>query len=354
MAYSFKYMPTFRARQQELLVLNSFDFGTDIMPLLEIIKAKDRTNNKVSMENIWLGYASSIKADKVLIDLPTYLKDSSGMQDEVLVFNRTTLSNIDKRIKFFQMFEPFKNKVIPVISSLLVKTGETDTITKQIQALRKTFKSIAVRTFTNTIESEYEEINALLTDDDILIYDLDTILPYNPLIKLQKKKVDFITQPYKVMLRSAINTEIQNVKLNHGEIIAEADNSLLDIYSKIGFSAFGDYVGVKKDDLGSGGAISPGFIFYDPLDDLYYGFKGDIKDLNEFERTIVPAVLNSPAALRMKQEQPYYLDNANQGWNTLLSINRGDESGKSQAKFKKIALEHYLHCMKVKIAHHQI
>lgn len=39
----------------------------------------------------------------------------------------------------------------------------------------------------------------------------------------------------------------------------------------------------------------------------------------------------------------------NPGYSTLLNISLGAESGKSQAKFKKIAMEHYLHCMQIKI-----
>ena len=51
----------------------------------------------------------------------------------------------------------------------------------------------------------------------------------------------------------------------------------------------------------------------------------------------------------MLNEDPPFLSVANNGYNTLININSGGESGKSQAKFKKIAMEHYLYCMKVKI-----
>jgi len=51
----------------------------------------------------------------------------------------------------------------------------------------------------------------------------------------------------------------------------------------------------------------------------------------------------------MLAETPPYLSPTNNGYSTLLNINSGGESGKSQAKFKKIAMEHYLYCMKVNI-----
>ena len=37
---NFKYLPVFRARQQEMSVLNEFEFGKKINPMIEIIKKK--------------------------------------------------------------------------------------------------------------------------------------------------------------------------------------------------------------------------------------------------------------------------------------------------------------------------
>ena len=42
MATNLIYMPTFRVRQQENIVLRSFEFGEHMFPLLEIVKEFDR------------------------------------------------------------------------------------------------------------------------------------------------------------------------------------------------------------------------------------------------------------------------------------------------------------------------
>lgn len=139
------------------------------------------------------------------------------------------------------------------------------------------------------------------------------------------------------------------LSLDHGDIVAEADNSLLEVFKVVlKTEAFGDYAGIKKDDLNAGGTISPGFIFYDPIDNLYYGYKGSIKDLSEFEATIVPAVLNSAVVNILKASHADFVNADNYGYRLLLDIQAGTEKGKSQAKFKRISIEHYLHCMKVK------
>jgi hypothetical protein len=350
MPFNFKYVPVMRSRQQELLVLKSFNFEDRMFPMLEIIKEKDRVNNNRPVNEIWTECVAAVKAQKVFIDLPVYIRDTTSMQDEVVAFNRTRLSNLHRRIEFFHMFAMLPDKVIPVVSTLYLKTGEQNSITNQVQALRATFPNIAIRTFTSTLENDLAEIQQNLGPEDVLFYDLDTIQPLNPLVKKQRAALDQINVPYKVVIRSAINTEIQNIKLDHGEVVADADNSLVDLYNnQLHMKAFGDYVGIKKDDLNAGGTISPGFIFYDPIDDLYYGYKGEIKSLNEFGDTIVPAVLNSPAVQRLQQQAPGYISAENPGFQTLLAILKDPDSGRSQAKFKRIAMEHYLHCMRQKI-----
>jgi hypothetical protein len=350
MPFNFKYVPIMRSRQQELIVLKAFDFEDRMYPMLEIIKEKDRVNNNRPVNEIWLDCIQSIPAQRVFVDLPVYIKDTTSMSSEVVSFNRTLLSNLDRRLAFFQMFAGLSAKVIPVISTLFYKTKESNSITNQIKALRQYFPNIAIRTFTSTFENDLPEIKNNLSSNDVLFYDLDTIQPLNPLVRKQRSALDYITVPYKVAIRSAINTEIQNIKLDHGEVVADADNSLMDLFvSQLHVNAFGDYAGIKKDDLNSGGTISPGFIFYDPIDDLYYGYKGEIKSLNEFGVTIVPDVLNSPIVQRMKQYAANYVSDENLGYRTLLSIQQNPDSGRSQAKFKRIAMEHYLHCIREKI-----
>jgi Beta protein len=355
MPFDFRYVPVLRSRQQELNVSDDFAFGERIVPLLEIIKEKDRVNNQRPVPEIWLGHIGDFKADRVLVDLPAYIRDTAAMPEEIIRFNRTLLSNKERRVEFFLSLVPAAERIIPVVSSLYTKTKESGTIPYQIGALRGTFSTMAIRTFTGTFDQDFPDIQEQLTDRDILLYDLDTSQPLNPLARKQLNRLSGIQGPYKVVLRSAINTEIQNVKLDHGEVIPDADNSLLDLFqSNLHMDAFGDYAGIKKDDLNAGGTISPGFIFYDPIENLYYGFKGEMKELGEFERTIVPAVLDSPIVARILAEHPSYLLPDNAGYQRLRAIRAGLESGKSQAKFKRIAMEHYLYCIRTKIQEGQL
>jgi hypothetical protein len=44
-----------------------------------------------------------------------------------------------------------------------------------------------------------------------------------------------------------------------------------------------------------------------------------------------------------------YLGVRNKGWQIIIDINKKKEKGKSPAKFKRIGMEHYLHCIKSRI-----
>jgi hypothetical protein len=54
----------------------------------------------------------------------------------------------------------------------------------------------------------------------------------------------------------------------------------------------------------------------------------------------------------MQADSLDFLGDENYGWKIIKNIELGKplgESGKSAAKFKRIGMEHYLHCIKTKI-----
>lgn len=348
-------MPTFRVRQQEVLVLKSFDFGNYMYPLIEIVKEHDRARNKgpqLSFEDIHNELIREIKAQFVFVDLPVYLKQTGSMKNEVLSFSLSVINHLERRCEYLNRLSILSPKVIPVISSYLIKTGEEGTIEEQYELLNRNFQRLAFRLSPLSFNIDFPIVQSLVRPMDYLIIDLDQIPPYpSPPLKQIINQLHDFTVCCKVLLRSAINTDIQNVNLDHGQIVIEADNNHIDLHhmSSFGVNATGDYVGVKKDDLTAGGTISPGFIYYDAIENQYFGYKAKIKSLSEFESTIVPDVINSPATQAMSQHNPTFVGIENPGFSTLLNINAGVESGKSQAKFKKIAMDHYLYCMRIKI-----
>lgn len=349
------YMPTFRVRQQEVLVLKNFDFGQNMYPLIEIVKEYDRSRQRDqrSFEDIHNELIDSINARFVFVDLPLYLKQSGAVKDEVITFYRSVISKQNIRCEYLKKLRSQRNKAIPVISSYLSKTGDEGSIKQQFDSLHEDFERIAFRLFPLTFKEDFNVVSQIARPNDYLIMDLDIINPFpkSPPLRPIVSSLNTFTTCCKILLRSAINTEIQNVKLDHGQVVFDADNSQIDveIMKDFGVNATGDFVGIKKDDLTAGGTISPGFIYYDAVENQYYGYRADYKALSQFETKIVPDVLASEATQRMNNAVPPFVAQDNLGYATLQNIKDGHESGKSQAKFKRIAMEHYLYCIKKKI-----
>lgn len=207
-----------------------------------------------------------------------------------------------------------------------------------------------------------QQIKAVAQAQDFLIVDLEET-PADPDDPYAIETIMDAVRDFNIckiiMLGSAIPYELSNTKLIHGDLIPQGDNRLLLNYRQLGGHAFGDYAGIKKDPITKGGGISPGFIFYDPIENAYYGYKGAERqkgekgNLADFENIIVPAVYNSSTADRMQACPLPYLTTQNTGWTTLAKIYLEGEPGGSQGKFKGISLAHYLHCMRVKIAANQ-
>jgi len=347
------YIPTFRSRQQENIVLSEFNFGEFIYPMIEIIKPYDRKRppeKQKPFQTIYTELINSITANRVFVDLPLSLTRKGSMKQEVLSFFLSVIRNLESRTNRLNELAEFHEKVIPVLSSYLTITGQADSLTQQKALLDDAYSTVAFRTHYTKIMDDWDEIIEVSNDGDYLIVDFDTLAPYpSPVVKKLREKWRTYAKGDVIILRSSINMDITNVGLDHDDIVFEVDNGLLDMYKgSLDAQAFGDYAGIKKDDLTTGGTISPGFLWYDPTENQFTGFKGNIKDLGEFESTIIPALIDSQATHNMQASELPYLE-GNQGWEIIQSISNGIESGKSQAKFKKIAMLHYLYCLKVRI-----
>lgn len=371
---SLRYVPVFRSKQQEINVLKAFKFNSQIYPYLEIIKELDRvprqsdSNLQISLfkkkatktfESCYSSVIKSINAKKVFIDLPTHLHQTSDMKPESLKFFRTVITKRKKRTAYLMKLKDLSNKIIPVISTYQQISGEVDSIYTQAQELKVHFPSIAFRIMIPTYQQDISEIKKCIRSSDYVFIDYENDeLDENDWEALKIKNAIEDINAHKIIHRNQIPDSTTMTGLEHTERIETIDNSLPFIYKKLGGNSFSDYAGIKKDNITNGGVQSPGFIFYDAVNNSFFGYrykngghkKGQPRpDLIEFETTIVPAVLKSQSVVRMKDANQNFLDIHNWGWNTLNRIDLGKENGKNAAKFKRISMEHYLHCIQQKL-----
>jgi hypothetical protein len=356
-----KYVPVFRSRQQELLVLKSFDFKDQIYPCLEIIKEIDRLpatprkgSKKVArrktFEEVYIPLIANINSQKVFIDLPVHLKEKRGMKKETLSFITGIVSRRTSRTEYLKKLGSLSSKVIPVISTYFNRTNEIDSIRLQEADLRPTFNALAFRTFRDSFSRDIGQIKSIARKNDYLIMDwedsdLDIEDPEMEEINSELSALKCTV----IIHRNPIPNGITNVGLAHNRVVSNVKNNLIELFKDFGGSCFSDYAGIKKDNISDGGRISPGFLFYDAVKNEFYGYKGNQQELEEFETTIVPAVIASAASKRMRTDALDFVGAGNRGWQIIQAIHSKSVSGNSAPKFKRIGMEHYLHCIKIRI-----
>jgi hypothetical protein len=364
------YVPAFRGKREEFNVLEKFDFGEYIFPLIEIIKTCNSTvkedmpvlTRKRNFRSCYLRLLNNIKAKHVFIDLPVNL-DQSGLTGENLIFFRSIIFDRNTRTDFIKELVHFNSKVIPVVSTYWEINNEPKSIILQENDLRNSFNTLAFRIFPTDISAfnrDISQVTEVFKPQDYLIVDWEeTQFDYGDLDqkeilgKLKESNFNNV-----IVHRNSFPKDLTNVGLKHNEVVEKIDNSLLETYKNYLGNGFSDYAGIKKNNLEKGGVSSPGFIYYDGTQNLFYGFrykngghkKGQPKPKpEEFEKIIVPDVIASEATKNMLDHHLDFLGEQNHGWSLINDIDNREENGKSPGKFKRISMLHYLHCVKTKL-----
>ena len=366
MSTELKYMPIFRARQEENKVLKSFDFGDRIYPCVEIYKElirkppKPRKNTKLppkkqrvkTFEEDYLPLIDEINAKHVFVDLPVHLVPRAQMKADVLKFIRGVVLKRGNRTEYLKKFVQLSHKVIPVVSTYSEVSGERQSIVLQEADLRPYFGIIAFRTFLKTFSRDIAQIRSIAKPDDYVIMDLEDLeldLEDEDLLDIAAELEGL--NCHVIIHRNSISKELTNKERIHDRVVSKTDNGLLEQFHLLKGGCFSDYAGIKKDGVIDGGGISPGFVFYDAVKNWFYGFRyrEGHRDLSEFETTILPAIVDSEATRRMDESILDYLGIENEGWNIIKRIELDGEPGQNAAKFKRIGMEHYVHCIKCRI-----
>jgi len=341
----FKYVPVLRYRSQERKALNNNSISNKILPLIEVVSEKPtKKSRNTSLDKLIQDINKS--NIKVMLDFPMYLKLKKNTDKNVIDFIQPILVDQQKRIDLLTSTNLVKNKnqIIPVVTYNPNIPFLKNYLSKQETNLRPIYNQIAFRIYPQHFIMAFNEIKDLVKTDDIILLDLDELSHKDENNKQLYKIINMLCKSvrcHSVIIRSAIPKKLSNVQLKTHAIVAEADNSLLRDYKKLGFSAFGDYCGVKKDELKTGGIISPGYLMYSWLENSYYGFKGIVKDASSFENILVPSIISSKA---WNSFSVIHQTNCT-GCNTISNISKKLKKGKSQPEWKGFACAHYLYTM---------
>jgi hypothetical protein len=336
-----KYVPVLRYRREERKALMSIKLSNKILPLLELVSERAAQRKTGSFQDTYLEDFSKLLYP-VLVDIPIYMNVNSGTRDTVKLFLNKFKQNPGLKIDYYRQLSINKN-MIPVISYDTKGVYSPGTLIKDYLELRKDFNRVAFRVFsTKNLSVLLLDIEKVANADDILIFDIKNNSHKDTQINVQislihkiKSSICFTT----VIIKSVITPDIIFKRMNDGDIVSEADNSLLSDYINLGFDAFGDYAGIRKDlTISKGGSTipSPGFIFYSWHINSYLGYKGRIPDYKEFIDHIKPNVTTSVFWLKYTDK---HRDNC-PGCKAILSSN-----SVYSWDWKRYSIQHYLYTM---------
>lgn len=341
-----KYVPVLRFRESEKKTLEDVAISNKILPLIEIVQEKRKSNmNSTCFDDIskYLEQSNT----KILIDFPMYIKIKQNTLPGVLSFIPPILADPSRRLIHFDKL--IGQNIIPVVSynpnAPLYQNGY---ISKEFSHLRRSFDQIALRIFLPHAQLALNEADSYLKPNDIIIVDLDDAPHTNPLFTNFYSNIITYAQNHlckTVLVRSVINPNITNTGLTNNSVVPQLDNSLLNDYQKYGFDAFGDYCGIKKDELTKGGMASPGCIYFHWWSNAYYGHKGLYKQPKTFTSMVVPSLLSSNEWIDYQTKSSSAHQNSCPGCMTVNKIATTGQNGDSAPKWKVIISSHYLHTM---------
>ena len=328
----------------QLATLDVFnDFS--ILPLVELIQERTRSNNKNTILDDLAELLNSNSEMSLMID---FFKSTKLSRTTDAIRNYVTLSTRQMDFCINEMFKlnSFYQRVIPVIS-YLNENPSLQRITYEVGKYREKFPRIAFRVKTQDFDRIFSHIENLIEPNDIVLLDIESSSHINPVFKSiykrisdSKKQKGFIS----VVVNANRPENLTNKSMADREPIAQIDNSLKELYNTNimnKFDGFGDYACIVSSLPSTGGAISPVGIFYSNENNFFVAFKGRTANLSEFPTYIAPSIIAS-------EYWTEYSENHHEkcnGCQEILAISKRIKNGKNQGQWKMITMLHYIYTM---------
>jgi len=340
-----KYVPILRYRESEKKTLDDVAISNKILPMIEIVQEKRKSTMKTDCFNEINSFATNSNT-KLLVDFPLYIKMKNNTLSNVRNFLSPLLANPQLRInEFMKIVNP---NITPVISyNPNMPLFNSGSVSYEINQLRPIFGQLGLRIFSTHAQAALDEADGLLRPGDIILVDLGEDSHSNPIFSSYFQFIHQFAKKHNcktVLIRSVINPSITNTGLTNNSVVTSLDNSLLNDYTTLGFDAFGDYCGIKKDELTDGGMPSPGCIFYHWWNNAYYGHKGVYKQPKTFTTMVTSSLISSTEWNDYQTNSTSHRLNC-PGCMGVSKIHATGQGGDSAPKWKVMMSSHYLHTM---------
>lgn len=344
------YVPVLKNRTVEMSVLSQlagmgvFD-NSNILPLVELIQERTRTNNKNTIIDDLSELLNQTPQMSVMIDFFKSTK-LNNTTDAIRNYVTQSTRQVEFCIEEMLKFKAHSARIIPVISYLSDNVS-LSRITWEATEYRKTFSRIAFRIKAQDFEHIFSHVESIINENDLLLLDIESSSHSNPVFKKIYKRIadsKKIKKFVSVVINANRPETLTNKSMAHGEPIAQIDNSLRESYNlnmMNKFNGFGDYACIVAALPSTGGTISPAGVFYSNENNFFVAYTGRKPNLSEFPEYIAPSIVESEYWAEFDDDHHQKCP----GCQEITAIFNGNKSGKNQAQWKMITMLHYIYTM---------
>ena len=343
------YVPVMKNRTVEVSVLQQLSamhvFDGSVIPLMELIQAKTRSNNKNTFIQDLGALLESAPGMRMMVDFYKSTKLRSTT-DAIREYVTMSVRLSDFGINELMPLSPYGDRILPVVS-YLPESISLERIEFETFQYRKLFSHIAFRVKVQEFDHVFSCVENLILPNDYLLLDIESASHMSPVFKrvyrriAESKKAHGFTS---VIINAHRPEGLTNKEMLDGEPIADIDNSLKELYSSAymnKFDGFGDYACISAALPSTGGAISPVGIYYSNENNYFVAYKGRAPQLSEFPAHIAPRIVRSEY---WEEFSDAHHENC-PGCKEIEEIVSGIKSGRNQAQWKMITMLHYIYTM---------
>lgn len=343
------YIPVMKNRTVEVSVLQQLSamhvFDDNIIPLVELIQEKTRSNNKNTFIQDLCSILENVPDMHMMVDFykSTKLRNTT---DAIREYVTMSIRIPEFGIRELAPLAEYSDRIVPVVS-YLSESVSLERIAFEANQFRTTYPRIAFRVKVQEFEHVFSCVEELISPQDYLILDIESASHMSPVFKKiykriadSKKKHGFTS----VIINAHRPEGLTNKEMLDGEPIADIDNSLKELYSSAymsKFDGFGDYACISAALPSTGGAISPVGIYYSNENNFFVSYRGRAPQLSEFPMYIAPRIVSSEYWAEFSDEHHKTCP----GCKEIEEIISGEKSGRNQAQWKMITMLHYIYTM---------
>ena len=341
------YVPIMKNRTVEVSVLQELSelhvFGNRVIPLVEIIQEKTRSNNKNTFLQDLCAILSRESSMKIMVDFykSTKLRNTT---DAIREYVTMTVRYPDFSLNQLLQLQTYREQVIPVIS-YLPEGSSLERISYETAHLRDMFPHLAFRIKMAEFDAVFSHVETIVQSDYIIL-DIESASHTSPVFRKVYRRIDNSKKEHgfiSIIAKAHRPDELKNVEMEDGSPIADIDNSLMELYSSdyMRFSGFGDYACIAASLPTTGGTISPVGIYYSLENNFFIAYRGRAPLLSEFPEYIAPRIISSGYWDEFSENHHTHCP----GCREIEAVSNGALSGKNQAQWKKITMLHYIYTM---------